>query len=63
MKNVTGSLPGALSSGRCELTLYVKEKVGANEGEDHNGDGQGTVGHHLSDFAIQIRTAESDKDN
>lgn len=45
---------------RSVLTLYVEEKVGANEGEDHHGDGQSTVGHHLSDFAIQIRAVGED---
>lgn len=40
---------------RSVLTLYVEEKVGADEGECHHRDRQSTVRHHLSDFVIQIR--------
>lgn len=58
-KVVTLSLQGTLLSvllfERSVLTLYVKEKVGANEGEYHHRDRQSTVRHHLSDFGIQIR--------
>lgn len=60
-KVVTLSLKGALLSlllfERSVLTLYVKEKVGANEGEYHHRDRQSAVRHHLSDSVIQIRAA------
>lgn len=52
----------ALSSAQSELTLYVKEKVGADEREDNNRDGQSTVRHHLSDFAIKIWAAERERE-
>lgn len=65
MKGMTrcppGALPSTLSSGQSELTLYVKEKVGADEREDHNRDGQSAVRHHLPDFAIKIRAAERER--
>lgn len=46
---------------RVVLTLYVKEQVGANEGEDHHGDGQSTVRNHLSDRIVQIRAVGGTK--
>lgn len=46
---------------RVVLTLYVKEQVGANEGEDHHGDGQSTVRNHLSDLIVQIRAVGGTK--
>lgn len=52
---LTGILLLLLSFERSVLTLYVKENVGADEGEYHHRDRQSTVRHHLSDFVIQIR--------
>lgn len=59
--SVTFSLKGTLLlvllSKRCELTLYVKEQVGANEGEYQHRDRQSAVRHHLPDSAAQVRAA------
>lgn len=52
-----GTLLSLLLFERSVLTLYVNEKVGADEGEYHHGDRQGAVRHHFSDFGIQIRAA------
>lgn len=38
------------------LTLDVAEQVGANEGEEQHGDGQGAVGQHLPHFGMQEGT-------
>lgn len=35
------------------LTLDVAEQVGADEGEEEHGDGQGAVGQHLPHFGVQ----------
>jgi len=58
---MTLGLKGTLSvllCGSSVLTLYVKEKVGANEGAYHHRNRQSTVRHHLSDFAIQVRAVK-----
>lgn len=52
-----GTLLSLLLFERSVLTLYVNEKVGADEGEYHHGDRQSAVRHHFSDFGIQIRAA------
>lgn len=46
---------------RSVLTLYVKEKVGADEGEYHHRDRQSAVRHHLPDSGIQIRAVRGKK--
>lgn len=38
------------------LTLDVAEQVGADEGEEQHGDGQGAVGQHLPHLGVQERT-------
>lgn len=52
--SLKGTLLSVLLYERSVLTLYVKEKVGANEGEYHHRDRQSTIRHHLSDSVIQI---------
>lgn len=56
-----GALLSLLSFETFVLTLYVKEKVGADEGEYHHGDRQGTVRHNLSDSGVQIRAVGEKK--
>lgn len=41
---------------RVILTLDVTEHIGADEGEEQHGDGQGAVGQHLPHFGVQERT-------
>lgn len=44
------------------LTLNVAEQVGADEGEQQHGDGQGAVRQHLSHFGMQEGTGRESRE-